>query len=142
MRKVVCFALLAVSALAAHSVVGARADLFLRGTTIVRGSTVVLSRPGQVGVQATIKNGFESFTYRMSIKVLSEGGAGGGSELLGTFKTTTTGRGAGTGFVAVDPAWDVNGDGVISVEITVAAVTNRNGAGDVLRSHTLTVKLR
>ena len=140
MRKVVCFALLALSALAAHSVLGVRADLLDRGG-FVKGSAVVTAIPGKVGIRVQVEVPPSLGTQRIICSVQRENGLGGGNVAIGSFQINSAGRGAGGGLVTVDPAWDVNGDGVIHIVIFVRGLPTGN-ALPFLVSDTLAVTLR
>ena len=113
MRKVVCFALLALSALAADT--GARHELFPVFSNVdTSGFAVAWTSPGQVGLRVRI-DGLESEQY--SLRLVSAETVLG--TLVGFFETNGQGFGVRGGFVAVDPAWDADGDGVIRVQIFV-----------------------
>ena len=76
-------------------------------------------------------------------QAFADHGFAGGNASVGSFVTNDRGMGVGGGFVAVDPAWDDNGDGVIRVMISVFPRFGRTGGEFfVLRTEILTLQLR
>ena len=128
MKKVACLALLALSALAADT--GARHELFPRFSFPAgSGFAVVWTRPGEMGVRVRIEDALPNREYAIILR----------GRLAGLFVTNDQGAGVGGGSVAIDPAWDADGDGVINADVTLDP---NEGAFFQLFSDVFTVTLR
>ena len=115
MRKVVCFAFLAFSTLAASPGTDVRYEL--ESSIGGEGFVVVTTSPGLMNIpRLQVEGGFPNVEY--PIWVFSPVGI----LRAGSVFTDATGSGAGSGSVVTDSSWDHNGSGCIRVAITVGTL--------------------
>ena len=113
MKKVVCLALLSLSALGAPNVVREELHPGL-GNVNTSGSLVAWIRGAKVGFNIRI-DGLENEQYVVLVGSTESAARG----VIGTLATDGNGRGRWTGFMDIDSTWDDDDDNVIHFVVTV-----------------------
>lgn len=136
MRKALCFAILALAALADDT--GARHEFLSPNPDTLSGFGVVWTNPGEIGVLAHIDTVLPGLGADVILRLrATDGGPVVVTAFPVTLVTGSNGSATGTGAVTVNPAWDTDGDGVLYATLGV-----RIGGGFTMNTAPFAVVLR